>query len=228
MKKSCIIVASGKGKRFGGDIPKQYTQINNKPIWYYSTLPFLDICQEVVIVVHNDYIDEVKKSSTEFFSKKLADKISVVEGGSERYNSVLNGLNAIKDKDSLVAIHDSVRALIKKETIKNAFDLAIEKGNAIVYAPVVDTIKLNDNGNYSIIDRDKLLAIQTPQITKVDTLINAINIGIEKDFQGTDDSSFLEFAGEEIFYFKGDKSNIKLTTKEDLDYFTFFIDKYIK
>lgn len=228
MVKNCIIVASGKGKRFGGDIPKQYIKINGKPIWYYSVKSFLNSCKNIIVVVHEDYVNEVSKNVSDFFKNSLS-KIRVIKGGKERYNSVLNGLNALKtESNSLVAIHDSVRALIKKETINGAFEMAQKKGNAVVYAPVVDTIKINNNKNYSIVDRDKLLAIQTPQIAKLGDLKKSIEFGVENGFLGTDDSSFLENYGKKISYFKGDKSNIKLTTKEDLDYFIFYINKYME
>ncbi len=226
MKKSCIIVASGVGKRFGGNVPKQYTIINQKEVWYYSVNAFIKRCDEVIIVVHADYLAEVTKKSEEYFKEDFY-KISVVEGGKERYNSVYNGLLAIKDKNSFVAVHDSVRALVSKKVIDGAFEVANSNGNAVVYAPVVDTIKFNDNGKYNLIDRDKLLSIQTPQIFKACDLMNAIEKGIKENFNGTDDSSFMEKYYGKIFYFEGEKSNIKLTTKEDLDYFTFYINRYL-
>lgn len=219
MKKiSAIILSAGKGKRMNTDISKQYLKIKNKPLIYYTLKKFEESnVDEIIIVVGKDDAEYVKKEIVEKYG--ISKINSIVEGGNERYNSVINGLKELKE-DDLVLIHDGARPLIKTEEINNIIDEVKECGACIAGMPSKDTIKIV-NGMGEIVttpERKNVWQIQTPQAFKVGIIKYAYERMIEvNDKTITDDAMVVEkYTDKKIKVIEASYENIKVTTPEDL------------
>ena len=210
--KITIIVAGGKGERMNADIPKQFLEIQGKPILMHTLEVFcsFDASMQLILVLPAVQID---------FWKNLCKKHNftlphqIVEGGQARFYSVKNGLEIVKSP-ALVAIHDGVRPLVSHQTIARCFDAAEKFDVAIPVVDIVDSIrKLTENGSYSV-DRNTYKLVQTPQIFDAELLKKAY----EQEFSTlfTDDASVAEVLGTKIHLVEGNRENIKITTEFDL------------
>ncbi len=212
MKRYAIIVAGGKGVRMGNDIPKQFLLLNNKPILMRSLEAFhsFDAAIECVIVLPKAQIEY-------WFSlcKQYGCTIPhiVVEGGSERFLSVRNGLQAISD-DGVVAVHDGVRPLLTETMLREGFETAEKFGSAIPYVDSVDSLRIINGDQTQTLNRNQIKRIQTPQIFNARKLRSIMNVDYQPQF--TDEATVWELAGEKLHFYKGDTKNIKITTPDDL------------
>jgi len=215
MQKFVIIVAGGKGLRMGKEIPKQFLLLKGKPILMHSIEKFLsyDTQMQVILVlpkIHFSFWEDLSKEYN--FDKKII----ITEGGITRIESVHNGLKQIPLKtEALVAIHDGVRPLVSRKTIGKSFDLAQEKGSAVVVVPAKDSLReITQEGSKAVI-RANFRQVQTPQTFKIEWLLDAYK-KVKNTENITDDASLVESLGYPIFLVDGEYSNIKITTPEDL------------
>lgn len=210
--KIAIIVAGGKGERMQADIPKQFIEIQGKPILMHTLQAFwgYDASIQLILVLPSVQIE---------FWKTLCNKHGfdlphqIIEGGQTRFHSVKNGLKAAK-KNGLVAVHDGVRPLVSMETIARCFDAAEKLGTAIPVVDLIDSIrKITESGSQSV-DRSAYKLVQTPQVFDSELLKKAY----EEDFSPlfTDDASVVEAMGTKIELVEGNRENIKITTVFDL------------
>ena len=160
-KITAIILLGGVGNRFKNDTPKQFHKILNKKIYLYSLEAFYNanVCDEVILVTHPDYIKEVEKDISSY-----PPTVKIVTGGKFRQTSVLNGLKACSFKD-IVIIHDSARPFITNDIIIKNIQGAIDYKAADTCIKSSDTLVcINDNNEIvKIPDRSKILRGQTPQ-----------------------------------------------------------------
>lgn len=210
MKHYAIIVAGGSGTRMGSDIPKQFLLLHSKPILMHTLEKFHASNAELILVLHADYHDYWKNLCVEF---SFDVPHLLVQGGINRFESVKNGLKHIV-QDSIIAIHDAVRPLVKIESILKAFEIAKERGNAVLAVPSKDSLRRVVDGTNSTVVRSEYFLIQTPQVFQYSTLKKAYEVEFKEEF--TDDASVVERMAEKINLVEGDYSNIKITTKEDL------------
>lgn len=213
---SAIILAGGKGKRMGAKVSKQYIEVKGKPILYYTLQRFAD-CKDIdkiVLVLPKDEI--------EYCTKEILDKYSlkvdiIVEGGKERQDSVFNALDKL-DGDEIVLIHDGARPFVSERIIKDGIKYAKLYGAAAPGVTPKDTIKIKDKNSFSLCtpDRNELVAIQTPQVFKLDTIKECHRKIREDKLTVTDDTMVVEHYGNKVYLFEGDYTNIKVTTPEDL------------
>ena len=209
MKIVSILLAGGKGKRFGEK--KQFYKVNNEPIFQYSlnTVNKIDFIDEIILVLPEEDIDRIK-----VFSFKPVKK---VVSGKERQFSVYNALKSI-DKADIVIVHDTARPLASEKffldgikNVKNGFD------GSITAIKSRDTVKRYKGRNIvKTLNREELLIVQTPQTFHFEKLLDAHNKALKSNIIGTDDSYLMEIAGYKITYNEGSPLNIKITTKEDL------------
>jgi 2-C-methyl-D-erythritol 4-phosphate cytidylyltransferase len=221
MKKFVIIVAGGSGSRMNISIPKQFLEINNRPVLMHTFDAFVRYDQQI------EFILVLPKNQLEFWNllcekHKFDLKHKITFGGKTRFDSVKNGLELIKS-DGIVFIHDGVRPLVSIKTLENCFKTALEKGNSLPVIPVSESIRMvEESGNCSV-DRSKYFLVQTPQTFKTQLIKKAYQQANSNAF--TDDASVLESIDETIHMVDGNRENIKITFPEDLIYAEIFLRK---
>lgn len=211
MKKYVIIVAAGSGKRIGGPVPKQFLELDGKPI-LMRTIEAFDGVGEIIVVLNPDYVE---------FWRELCAKHSfnlphtVVDGGAERFHSVKNALETIPD-DALVAIHDGVRPFVTHQVIEEAFSAAEAYGAAVPVVDCPDSVRIitEDGTGSNPFDRSRVKLVQTPQVFKASIIKRAYDVEFDKAF--TDDASVAEASGYKVALTKGCSENKKITYSSDL------------
>ena len=225
---AAVLPAGGLGKRMGGNIPKQLMVLGGKPVYRYSLETFLsmDEIAEVVMAVPADWKDHFEKEifgqSPSELDVLITNKLKIVVGGAERWQSVENGVNALTSGAEYVLVHDVARPFISKEIILDVCKTLVEKGSCLVAKPAVDTIKIAKDGRVQqTIDRNTVWMAQTPQAASIALLKKLYGrIAAEPlDFTPTDEASILEYFGESVYIVKGNNLNDKLTTPEDFEIF---------
>lgn len=213
MENHLIIVAGGTGSRMGGELPKQFLEINHKPILIHTLERFhaFDPRLNIIVVLHPNYVDYwIDLTRT----LNLSVPHQVVAGGEERFHSVKNGIAAITSDSGIVGIHDAVRPLVSKKTFETSYSEARINGTAIPVMPINDSLRLLENGQSHIADRSKFRLVQTPQCFELQLLRQAFNQAYHPIF--TDDASVVESLGVHLHLVEGNRENIKITTPEDL------------
>ena len=229
-KITAIVLAAGSGSRMKNKTKKQFMEIKGKPVIWYSLFEFeKSRVDEIILVTGKEDIDYCKKEIVEKYNLKKIK--NVVAGGSERYESVYNGLKEVTG--NIVLIHDGARPLINNEIIERSIEGAIKSDACVVGVPVKDTIKRADKEGY-IIDtpnRSELWITQTPQSFKTDLVKMAYKKMKEELEKGnttlniTDDAMVVEeFTTNQVRFVQGDYKNIKVTTPEDIDIAELFIE----
>lgn len=209
-----IIVAGGKGTRFGSDIPKQFLLLNEVPVLMHTIMRFVDTNTEIIVVLPEAQIQTWNElCNTHNFN--IPHKI--VAGGTTRFHSVKNALECIiPSEGDLIAVHDGVRPLVSKNIIEEAYATASSHGSAIPAIEVTDTIRQvseNETSSTTLL-RSTLRAVQTPQVFDAFMLKDAYNKPFSEAF--TDDASVIESAGHSVKLTKGSPTNIKITHSIDL------------
>ena len=229
-KITAIVLAAGSGSRMKSKTKKQFMEIKGKPVIWYSLFEFeKSRVDEIILVTGKEDIDYCKKEIVEKYNLKKIK--NVVAGGSERYESVYNGLKEVTG--NIVLIHDGARPLINNEIIERSIEGTIKSDACVVGVPVKDTIKRANKEGY-IIDtpnRSELWITQTPQSFKTDLVKMAYKKMKEELEKGnttlniTDDAMVVEeFATNQVRFVQGDYKNIKVTTPEDIDIAELFIE----
>ena len=152
--------------------------------------------------------------------------ITLVEGGETRAESVLNGLNAIKNNHAWALVHDAARPCLTHQDLNKLLQID-DKHGAILAIPAVDTIK-RANKQQDIIkteDRAELWLAQTPQFFRCDLLRNALEQGLSQGANITDEASAMELAGFQPHLVAGRSDNIKVTRPEDLALAEFYLTR---
>ena len=225
-----IVPGAGIGKRFGGSFPKQYVNLNGKPIAQHSIERLIDANLFKKIIVVLDENDTWFESIT---LPSYAD-IEIVFGGDSRAQSVRNGLFSLECHampNDWVLIHDIVRPLITTAAIKKLFSEVSKKDVAAILATRINqTVKktFNDAGldKNIIIDktlnRSRLWEAQTPQIVRYEVLCNALDGCSKSGIDVTDESMAVEEIGKDVLLIENSPSNIKITTQDDMLLAEFF------
>jgi 2-C-methyl-D-erythritol 4-phosphate cytidylyltransferase len=207
-----IIVAGGSGIRMGGDLPKQFLELNGLPILMHTLNVFQksNLFSAIVLVMHPDYHNYWQNLC---ITHHFRVSHTLVEGGETRYHSVKNGLNALKGKSGLVAIHDGVRPLVTQTLIGKCIDAAQKHGNAIPAINPHESIRQGTFAHNHSVDRKDFWLVQTPQVFNLNGLTNHYQTKWTEVF--TDDASVAEMGGEKIYIIEGERENIKITAPAD-------------
>lgn len=213
---NAIILAGGKGKRMNAKISKQYIELNERPILYYTLRKFIESnsIDRIILVLPKDEIDYCKE---EILKKYSLNVDFIVEGGKERQDSVFNALKYV-DNDDIVLIHDGARPFVNNNIIENGIKYAKLYGAAAPGVTPKDTIKIKDDNNFSIStpNREKLVSIQTPQVFKANIIKECHKRVKDENISVTDDTMVVEKYNYKVYLYDGDYTNIKITTPEDL------------
>ncbi len=218
MRTAAIIVAAGSGNRFGGEVPKQFRNINGKPLlsWAIQKFEQAQAIDDIIVVTSEDYLLYVSENVIDAFDFKKVSKIVI--GGESRQESVYKGLKALPISTQFVAIHDGARVLIKPEDINKVVETAKQEKAAIIASKATDTIKRSkENFIISTVDRSDIYYAQTPQVFQYDLITEAHRQAIENNkIDFTDDASLIEQRGFKVKLVEPTGLNIKVTTAEDL------------
>ena len=214
-KVSAILLIAGNSTRFNGTVNKNLERIKNLPIFLYSlnVLTSNNYIDDVFLVAKPDELDLV---SLEINSISFSKNISIIAGGASRQESVYNALQA-SDAD-LVVIHDGARPMIKNEYIDDSLAELSHYTGTTIAVKSKDTIKISDDNDVVMetTKRQNTWIIQTPQCFDRKVLLEA-HIKQNGNPDITDDCMMLEKEGYQIKLIEGDYTNIKVTTKEDLN-----------
>lgn len=223
MQQFAIIVAGGKGSRMNAEIPKQFIEVQGLPILMRTLRQFYSTSETIQLIL---VLPTFQRNYWEELKKKYAFQIphQVVNGGDSRYQSVKNGLDSIAETEGLVAIHDGVRPFITPSIINQSFEIAKEKGNAIVSMPLKDSIRQVKDETNKAVPRQEFCIIQTPQTFQLSLIKAAFRHGELPIF--TDDATVLEYDDHTIQLIDGDYRNIKITTPEDLQVADVFAQQF--
>ncbi|MGB3467900.1 MAG: 2-C-methyl-D-erythritol 4-phosphate cytidylyltransferase [Cyclobacteriaceae bacterium] len=211
--KYAVIVAGGKGLRMNSELPKQFMELEGIPVLMRTVNAFFFAERSVQIILvlpeaHHDYWDKLVRKHNFTIPHQ------VVSGGSTRFQSVRNGLQAIQVNEGVVAIHDGVRPLVSADVINMTYDVASREGSAVTVVPSKDSIRRKTDGGSESVARSDYLLVQTPQTFRISLIKNAYDR--EEQVSFTDDASVFEGAGEMVSLVNGDYKNLKLTTPEDM------------
>jgi 2-C-methyl-D-erythritol 4-phosphate cytidylyltransferase len=217
VKKYCIIVAGGSGRRMKSAIPKQFLLLEGQPLLMHTIERFssFEATMEIILVLPAEYHAHWKELCLEY-SFDIIHK--VVAGGEERFHSVKAGLAVVNKmaatEDILVAIHDGVRPLVSHDTIWRCFADAEEFGNAVPFIEPADSVRLLAGDDSKPVARTEVRLIQTPQVFLGSVILNAYERDFDPSF--TDDATVAEASGIKIHLTHGNRENIKITTPGDL------------
>jgi len=202
--KTVIIAAAGSGSRFGSK--KQFEYLNNKLVIDYSVEFFGGLGFKIVIATQKEDMDFIQNR----YSYAL-----VVEGASERFFSVYNGLKMVHS--NFVLIHDAARPILSKDKVLELLETVYVKNAAILAVKCTDTLKyVEDNNIKFTVNREHLYCAQTPQAFNVKLLKKAYELAIKDNLTFTDEASLFEHYISSVAIVEGSRYNIKITTKEDL------------
>src|SRR3954465_5161596 len=158
MQKCAVIVAGGSGHRMGTSLPKQFLQLRNKPVLWYTLTSFLDSFpdMQIILVLHPEHLETGRSI---IHSTYDPDRIWMTIGGETRFHSVQSGLQHIHHY-CMVFVHDGVRCMVSPQLIRRCYEEALQKGNAVPAITAVDTIRLQQGDHYELVDREKVRIIQ--------------------------------------------------------------------
>ena len=222
-----IIPAAGLGRRMAVATPKQYLKLNGKTIVEHS-LEQLCRCEKVAGVVVGVAENDEYWDRSGINNDKL---LGTYHGGAQRIHTVLKGLEFLSKwaaKEDWVMVHDAVRPCVGLDDINLLIEQAMQfKCSAILASSVIDTVKkINSQSQIvSTLDRDDLMLALTPQLFPVKLLQQALKSSIDRNILSTDESAAVEMLGEKPLIVKGCRSNIKITTAEDLKIAKLFLNE---
>lgn len=221
MKYYAVIVGGGSGSRMQTETPKQFLLLDGRPILMHTIEAFYhsDLKPEIILVLNLDFHQYWENLCKEY---NFNIPHIVIKGGSQRFHSVKNGINGIKEK-AIIAIHDAVRPLVSNELITRSFLTAEELGNAIAAIKSKDSVRQSDGKTSRALNRDEIFLVQTPQTFSSEILHKAYQQEFRNEF--TDDASVVEQMGIAINIIEGDHQNIKITFPEDIQLAHFYLNK---
>ena len=216
MKNYAIILASGQGKRYGADIPKQFVKIAGKTVLEYTIEVFekSSHIDEIILVITPEYRNLAQNIISDNNYKKVN---KILNGGAIRKESSYIGVCAIEDDEANVLIHDCARPFLSQKIISDCIE-ALDEHNAVAVAiPATDTIlEAKDGMVNSILDRSKLMCVQTPQCFKLSLIKKAHKLA-KDDNNFTDDCGLIvKYNLSDVYIVQGSYQNIKITHKSDL------------
>ena len=216
MRWGAVIVAAGRGTRFGG--PKQFLELAGLPMagWSIQTFARMPEVTELVVATEPESIEPMRA----LFARVAPERVPVVvRGGATRQQSVYAGLQALSAQCDGAFVHDGARPLVLADDVRAGM-AEVRAGRASLLAtPVVDTIKQTDPDSRRVsatLDRATLWAAQTPQFALAADLRAAHERALHEGFDATDDAALLERAGIEVIVVLSTSENFKVTLPPDV------------
>lgn len=232
-----IIIAGGVGSRLGAPVPKQFVEVLGKPVIAYTMEHFQNHPEidAIELVCVDGYQDHLKAITEKYGITKL---LKIVKGGSEYERSIMNGvagLEGIANPDDLVMIHWAASPFLSEELITDNIRVCKEKGNAITACYSYLLYGSNDGDcAKKAINRESFMTLSAPQSFRYETIVDLYKQVEEKKLFETIEEHhttvFMAELGIPLYFSKGSHTNIKITTKEDIDLFLGYLlaQKYKK
>jgi 2-C-methyl-D-erythritol 4-phosphate cytidylyltransferase / 2-C-methyl-D-erythritol 2,4-cyclodiphosphate synthase len=217
LKIAALVVAAGRGSRFGGNGPKQYASLAGRPLLAWAIDGFLacDAVASVTCVIHEDDRPAYDAATAPVRSARLREAVT---GGAIRQESVRHGLETLgaADQPDIVLIHDAARPLLQRDVVDRVLAALRTESGAIPALAISDTLKSagKDGAIEATVPRDGLWRAQTPQGFRFDAILKAHRAAEHTGF--TDDADLLQAAGERVVLVEGSEALFKVTTPEDL------------
>lgn len=217
------ILAGGIGSRLKQRKPKQFVNINNKPILVHSVETFLNVKEfdKIIVSSPKKCINKTKELMDEYFPQN--DKIVIIEGGLTRNGTILNSIQYMKNqnckKDSILVTHDASRIFVSEKLIENSIKYAIEVGAASAIIPATDVIfESKEKGKLSDIPLRKYLChAQTPQSFNIDKFLEIYDDLSEDEIVKLDEAMMLFYLRNvDVKLFPGEDINFKITRPFDI------------
>ncbi len=211
-----VLPAAGRAVRFGSGTNKIFADLLGRTIIERTVAAFIEIADEITIVAGSGDIDRLENMVAQ-------DRVHVTLGGQTRQDSVWNGLLTVEGDETIVLVHDAARPLVTKEVIDRCLSSVEQLGSGVAAVPIFDALKSShfvEESRFAIaddIDRTAVWAVQTPQAFPLKRLLDAHKLAADDCFVGLDESSLVQrLPGETVYLVPGDRSNIKITTTDDL------------
>ena len=221
-----LVIAGGTGQRVGQDIPKQFINVNDKPVLIYTLEAFQRHPEigAIEVVCLDGWHDILKAYAKQFGIDKMK---WVVSGGNTCQESIRNGVFFLKDKcqqDDIVIIHDGIRPMIDEEVLSDVIITCQRYGNGVSSLDYNEQIfrKKNDTSTMEYIPRDTLKRVQTPQAYKFDRLLWAYEKAFKEEvgiYGSSYTNTMMVDLGETLYFAKGSDKNLKITTTDDFEIF---------
>lgn len=217
------VLAGGSGLRMGGELPKQFLSVGGRPVIIRSIDAFdeSELVDRIYVAVSADYLEYTKDLVNQYCPDV---NVEVVQGGSNRNETLYNVLKDIKNKgmtaDDIIMTHDAVRPFINTRIIRDNIEAVRKYGACDTVVPAVDTMVRSRDGKFicDIPVRSELFHGQTPQSFNAQLLFEQYMILSKEEFElYTDACSILIKNGRKVYLVAGDRNNIKLTYPEDME-----------
>lgn len=226
-----VIIAGGSGSRMGQDIPKQFINVHEKPILFYTLdsfqkHPLIDAIEVVCIegweTMVNAYAHQFGISKLKWISK----------GGGSAQESIRNGVFFLKDicaPDDIVVIHDGIRPLLAQEVLTDVIQVCQQKGNAVSSMPYNEQIFVTQDQKTSTqyIPRETLRRVVTPQAYHFQELYEAYDRAFKEEigiYGSSYTNTMMVQLGKRLYFAAGSEKNIKLTTRDDIELFKAYLE----
>lgn len=224
-----ILIAGGVGNRLGAGIPKQFVEVLGKPVIAYTLQRFQNHPEidGIEIVCVDGYQEELLKIVRENSISKV---VKIVKGGQEYENSIMNGVNGLNDvakSDDIVMIHWAASPFVSDEIISDNIRVCKEKGNAMSASYSYLLYGTNDGDcAKGVINRDTFKTLSAPQSFVYKNIVWLYEQVEQKHLMDKVEphtTALMTALGMPIYFSKGSQTNIKITTKEDLDLFRGYV-----
>lgn len=211
---TAVVLAAGSGRRVGSDLPKQYLDLNGKPM-IFRCLDVFEACAQIdSVVVALPAGDDSRRPDLSGFTKI----VSLVAGGDSRQASLGNALAHLPEETDTVLVHDAARPLVDQPLIESLLAAVDGSDGAIPAIPLEDTVKRvsDDRVVTEEVDRAGIWRVQTPQAFGRTVLEDALAKAVESGLESTDCSQMVTSAGYRVSVVEGDPLNFKVTRAADL------------
>lgn len=221
---TALILAGGTDPRFKMNIPKQFVNVNNRPIIVYTMEIFQkhpDI-DEIVVSCLDGWEEMVRVYGKQFNIHKLK---AIIPGGKDAQESTYHGLDYLKDEmgqGDIVVIHDAIRPMVSQEIISKSIQMCRKKGNGVAATYIMDSIMYSEDGKQGSrsINRSKIMKVQTPQSFDFNDIWRLHQKAVKQGTTGAwDNSTLLGNMGKAVYFSEGSGLNLKINTPEDVEMF---------
>ena len=232
MSNIAIIIAGGVGSRMGHDIPKQFIEVEGKPVLMYTLEGFQKhpMVDAIVLVCIDGWQEDVRRWCAQSGITKLR---KIVTGGASGQESIRNGVFSLEGEcaqDDVVIIHDGIRPLVDAFVLTDVIEKCLRYGNAVTSLPYNEQIFVVDDeiSTVKYIPRETLRRVSTPQADLFGRLDSAYHEAFEKKigiYGSSYTNTMMVELGERLYFAAGSDKNVKLTTPDDLEWFRAYLRK---